>query len=314
MKILVTGGAGFIGSHVCDRLLERGHAIVAADNFVLGRPENVAHLIDRDEFKLIEMDVADETALQAVFAAEGFGAVFHLAANSDIARSHANPDTDFSATLLTTYAVLEAMRLNSVKQIVFASTSAIYGEAPGKIREDHGPLFPISHYGAAKMASEAFISSYGENYGIQSWIARFPNVVGERSTHGAVYDFARKLKATPERLEVLGDGSQIKPYLHVSDLIAAILLIWDKAKERVNFFNIAGSTRASVRRMAEIVVEESGFDARIEFTGGDRGWIGDVPKVDYNTTKIEALGWTPQLDSEAAVRAAARSMFGKPWN
>lgn len=311
MKILVTGGAGFIGSHICDRLIGRGHTLVAADNLQLGRRENLAHLLGRPDFRLVEMDVSDFPALDALFKAEGFECVFHMAANSDIAKSHAAPETDFDNTLRTTYAVLEAMRLNGVKKIVFASTSAIYGEAPGKIREDHGPLFPISHYGAAKLASEAFISSYGENYGVQSWITRFPNVVGDRSTHGAVFDFARKLKSTPNRLEVLGDGGQVKPYLHVSDLVDAILLIWDRGKERLNVFNIAGETRCSVKRMAEIVVEESGLGAEIHYTGGDRGWIGDVPKVDYDISKLRALGWSPKLDSEAAVRAAARAMFGK---
>lgn len=306
MNILVTGGLGFIGSHVCERLVERGHAVVAADNLLLGRREHVAHLEGEDGFRFVEIDVADRAALSALFAADAFDCVFHLAANSDIARSHADPATDVVNTFETTYAVLEAMRVHGVKQIVFASTSAIYGEALGAIREDHGPLLPISHYGAAKLASEAFISAYGENYGIRSWMARFPNVVGDRSTHGAIHDFARKLCDTPDRLEVLGDGSQIKPYIHVDDLIDAILLAWDRLTERTNFFNVGGTTRCSVARMAEIVVEEAGGRARIAFTGGDRGWIGDVPSVEYDTDKIRALGWAPRLDSEAAVRAAAR--------
>jgi UDP-glucose 4-epimerase len=168
---------------------------------------------------------------------------------------------------------------------------------------------PISHYGAAKLASEAFIASYGENYGIRSWIARFPNVVGNRTTHGAIFDFVNKLRRTPERLEVLGDGSQIKPYLHVSDLIDAILLARDRLDGRTNIFNVGGDTRCSVRRMAEIVVEESGLEASIAYTGGDRGWVGDVPSVEYDTARIKACGWSPRLDSEAAVRAAARWMF-----
>lgn len=310
MKILITGGAGFIGSHICDRLHARGHELVIADNLVLGRLENIAHLTREPTVKFIEMDVSERDALDAVFAEHDFDCVFHMAANSDIARSHADPDVDFINTFQTTYSVLESMRKHGVKKIVFASTSAIYGEAPGKIREDHGPLFPISHYGAAKMASEAFLSSFCENYGFQAWITRFPNVVGDRSTHGAVYDFVRKLRKTPNRLEVLGDGTQVKPYVHVSDLVDAILFTWDTATEKVNFFNIGGDTRASVRRIAEIAVEESDNpDAEIHYTGGDRGWIGDVPKVEYDTSKIKALGWAPKLDSESAVRAAARSIF-----
>jgi UDP-glucose 4-epimerase len=309
VKIFVSGGAGFIGSHLTDRLLDRGATVVVADNLVLGRVSNLAEAMARGGVRFIEMDVADEAAVAALFASEKFDAVFHMAANSDIARSHADPNTDFTNTLRTTWSILEAMRRHAVKQIVFASTSAIYGDVPGIIREDHGPLMPISHYGAAKLASEALISSFGENYGIRRWMTRFPNVVGDRSTHGAVYDFARKLKRTPDRLEVLGDGTQVKPYLHVSDLVDAILLTWDRADEQSNFFNVGGPTRCSVKRMAEIVVEVSGLDACIEYTGGDRGWIGDVPKVEYDTSKIRALGWEPRLDSEAAVRAAASWMF-----
>lgn len=309
MKILVTGGAGFIGSNLCERLVQRGHSVTVADNLILGRLEHLEALEREPDFRFVEMDVSVPSALDPLFAESAFDCVFHLAANSDIARSHADPDTDFTNTLKTTWSVLEAMRRHKVGQIVFASTSAIYGEVPGRIREDHGPLLPISHYGAAKLASEAFISSYGENYGIQAWMARFPNVVGNRSTHGAIHDFVRKLQRTPDRLEVLGDGSQIKPYLHVSDLIDAILIAWDGMGERINVFNVGGDTRCAVRRMAEIVVEESGLNARIDYTGGDRGWVGDVPSVEYDTTKIRSMGWSPKLDSESAVRAAARWMF-----
>lgn len=305
MHILVTGGAGFIGCHVCERLIDRGHTLVVADDLSLGRRELIAHL-EGNDLRFVEMDVTAQARLDQLFCDERFDAVFHLAANSDIGRSFAEPATDYVATLGTTYAVLEAMRKHAVNQIVFASTSAIYGEAPGQLGEDFGPLKPISHYGAAKLASEAFLSSYGENYGIRSWIVRFPNVVGDRSTHGAIYDFVRKLRATPDRLEVLGDGNQEKPYLHVDDLVEAILTAWDVMEGPFNVVNVAGTTRATVRRMAEIVVEESGLDARIEYMGGDRGWKGDVPKVAYDTSLIQSLGWTPKLDSEGAVRAAAR--------
>jgi UDP-glucose 4-epimerase len=305
---LVTGGAGFIGSHLCDRLVAAGHDVVAVDNLILGRRANLAQLADTPRFAFHEMDVTDRAALDAVFAG-GVDAVFHMAANSDIARSHSDPDTDFTNTLATTWNVLEAMRRHGTKRIIFASTSAIYGEAPGKLREDHGPLLPISHYGAAKLASEAFISSFVANYGMQAWIPRFPNVVGDRATHGAIYDFVGRLRATPNRLTVLGDGSQVKPYLHVANLIDAILLAWERMDAPVNLFNVGGSTRCTVRRMAEIVVEESGSDVTIEYGGGDRGWIGDVPSVDYDTGRIQALGWSPTLDSEAAVRATARALF-----
>jgi UDP-glucose 4-epimerase len=292
-------------------LIGQGHSVVVADNLLLGRREHLAHHAGNPDFRFIEMDVSEIGPLSELFAAERFDCVFHLAANSDIARSHADPSTDFIATFRTTYSVVESMRINNVKEIVFASTSAIYGEAPGRIREDFGPLLPISHYGAAKLSSEAFISSYSANYGIQAWMARFPNVVGERGTHGAVFDFVRKLQRTPGRLEVLGDGTQIKPYLHVSDLVVAMLTARSVMTERLNFFNVGGHTRCSVKRMAEIVVEEYGQPTEIVFTGGDRGWVGDVPSVEYDTSKIEAIGWRPELDSEAAVRRTAAWMFGQ---
>ena len=311
MTILITGGLGFIGSHLCERLVDRGRHVVAADDLSLGRREHVARLKGADGFRFVELDVTDAERLDALFADTAFDCVFHMAANSDIARSHADPSVDYVDTFQTTWCVLEAMRRHGVKQLVFASTSAIYGEAAGPIAEDHGPLLPISHYGAAKLASEAFISSYGENYGMRSWIARFPNVVGDRATHGAIVDFVAKLRRTPDRLEVLGNGDQIKPYLHVDDLVDAILLAWERLDGRTSIFNVGGTTRCSVRRMAEIVVEESGLDARIDYTGGDRGWIGDVPSVDYDTGRIRALGWSPRLDSEAAIRAAARWSFGQ---
>lgn len=309
MRVLVTGGAGFIGCHVCEVLVALGHTVVAADNLLLGRRENIAHLDGHSDFEFIECDVADLSTFFSVVKGGAFSCVFHLAANSDIAKSHASPDVDFDNTFRTTFSVLEAMRRTELRAVVFASTSAVYGEAPGRLREDYGPLKPISHYGAAKLASEGFISSYCENYGMQSWIARFPNVVGDRATHGAIFDFAAKLRRTPARLEVLGDGRQVKPYLHVDDLVKGLLAAWKGMDERTNIFNVAGPTRLTVRRIAEIVVEESGLDAEIVYRGGDRGWIGDVPMVDYDISKLCTLGWEPQLDSEGAVRAAARSIF-----
>lgn len=310
--ILVTGGAGFIGSHICDRLAERGHTIVAADNLMLGRREHIQPLENRPNFTFVEMDVSDIAALGTLAERHRFDCVFHFAANSDIGRSHADPGIDLTHTFATTYSVLEAMRLHGIRELVFASTSAVYGEAKGALAEDHGPLLPISHYGAGKLASEGFISSYGENYGIQSWIPRFPNVVGDRATHGALFDWGRKLTKTPDRLEVLGDGTQVKPYLHVSDLVSAILMGWDRLDKRVNVFNVGGTTRATVRRMAEIFVEEAGGTAAIHYTGGDRGWIGDVPSVEYDTTRIRSIGWEPRYSSEEAVRAAARWIIENP--
>ncbi len=310
MHILVTGGAGFIGSHLCDRLIERGHSVVAADNFHLGTRANVAHLANEPRFELVEMDVSDRPATNALFGRTPFDCVFHMAANSDIARSHADPSVDLNNTFLTTFSLLDAMRQHDCKKLVFASTSAVYGEAPGRIREDHGPLRPISHYGAGKLASEAFITSFGENYGIQCWITRFPNVIGDRATHGVIYDFVGKLVRDPSRLQVLGDGSQAKPYLFVSDLVAAILLAWDKSDEKVNVFNVGPSTTSTVRFIAEAVAKAFGSDPKVEFGQGNRGWIGDIPRFEYDTGRIEALGWRPNHTSDEAVLKTVDILVG----
>jgi len=312
MHILVSGAAGFIGSHLCDALVELGHKVTGVDDLSLGREQNLQALAGNPDFTFVEADVLDRSALARLFgsADPAFEAVFHLAANSDIARSHEAPEIDLQNTFLTTFNILDAMRKAGVKQLVFASTSAIYGEVPGKIREDHGPLLPISHYGAAKLASEAFISSFGDNYGIQSWIVRFPNVVGARATHGVVYDFVQKLRRRPGRLEVLGDGNQVKPYLAVSDLVAAMLKIWSSARDRINVYNVGTFTRSMVADIARTVIEEGPRQsAEIRFTGGDRGWAGDVPTFDYDFSAVRALGWEPSMTSDEAVRAAAKAIW-----
>jgi UDP-glucose 4-epimerase len=311
VKILVTGGAGFIGSHLCDALVALEHEVVAVDNLSLGREANLSTLRGNSLFEFVRGDVLDAEWLDQLIGTGGFDCVFHMAANSDIARSHADPCVDLDNTFLTTFRVLEAMRRAAVRKIVFASTSAIYGEVDGQVREDYGPLEPISHYGAAKLASEAFISSYGENYGIQSWITRFPNVVGPRATHGAVYDFVHKLRRTPGHLEVLGDGTQEKPYLNVQDLVEAMLIVWRSTTARINIYNVGATTRSKVADIARIVVEEGPGPAEIVYTGGDRGWIGDVPKFAYDISAIEALGWSPSMTSDDAIRVAARAIWAE---
>jgi UDP-glucose 4-epimerase len=309
MKLLVTGGAGFIGSHLCDALIELGHQVVAIDNLSLGRERNLSQLAGNSKFTFVTGDVLDENLFPSLVANGGFDCVFHMAANSDIARSHASPSIDLDNSFMTTFRALEAMRAADIKQFVFASTSAIYGEADGEIAEGFGPLQPISHYGAAKLASEAFISSYGENYGIRSWITRFPNVVGSRATHGAVFDFVQKLRRTPGRLDVLGDGTQEKPYLEVVDLIRAIILVWRSTSERMNIFNVGATTRSKVADIARIVIEEGPGQAEIVYSGGKRGWIGDVPKFAYDIERIRSLGWEPSMTSDQAIRTAAKSIW-----
>jgi UDP-glucose 4-epimerase len=309
MKLLVTGGAGFIGSHLCDALIELGHRVVAIDNLSLGRERNLDQLAENPNFEFVRGDVLDESMFGHLITGGQFDCVFHMAANSDIARSHASPTIDLDNSFMTTFSVLEAIRSAGIKRLVFASTSAIYGEAEGEIAENFGPLQPISHYGAAKLASEAFISSYGENYGIQSWITRFPNVVGSRATHGAVFDFVQKLRRTPSRLDVLGDGTQEKPYLEVVDLVQAIILVWRSTSERMNIFNVGATTRSKVADIARIVIEEGPGEAEIVYSGGSRGWIGDVPKFAYDIRRIRSLGWEPSMTSDEAIRMAAKAIW-----
>lgn len=311
MKILITGGAGFIGSHLCDVLVKENHEITVVDNLMLGSVENIRHLDALPSFRFIQEDILNRQVMKKVFSDGNFDTVFHLAANSDIARSLENPLIDFDNTFMTTFSILNYMRDAGVKNIVFASTSAIYGNTDGILTENYGPLFPVSHYGASKLSSEAFISSFSENYGFTAHITRFPNVVGERSTHGVIYDFIRKLKKNPEELEVLGDGEQYKPYLHVSDLVDAIMFVWKNTSAKLNYYNIGVDSRTKVKDIARMVIEELGLNAKIRYTGGSRGWVGDVPEFNYNLDKIHKLGWKARHTSDEAVRLSIRRIIGK---
>ena len=310
MRILVTGGAGFIGSHLCERLLGRGAQVWCVDNLRLGRRRNIAPLAAKPGFRFLELDVLDRDALAALFGEAGFDAVFHLAANSDIAAGAGDFRLDLELNQLTTVAVLEAMREHGVKRLFFASTSAIFGETDALLHEDFAPLAPISFYGASKLAAEAYVSVFAHTFGGNAVILRFPNVVGERATHGVIYDFLRKLEADPTQLEVLGDGNQSKPYLYVGDLVDAILAAWDNAAGAHAVYHAAGIGTTSVREIAEIVVAAAGRPStRVVYTGGDRGWPGDVPRFRYDISRLQALGWSPQRHSTEAVRHAVERIL-----
>lgn len=310
MKILVTGGAGFIGSHLCDALMNKGNQVVVIDDLSLGRESNIEHLMSNKDFKFYKQDILDAKGMDDIFAKEHFEMVFHLAANSEIDKSIEDPSIDFKKTFMTTYRVLEHMRIHGIKKIMFSSTSAIYGEATRPITEDYGPLFPISLYGSGKLASEAFISGYCENFGIKAWIVRFPNVVGERATHGVILNFVRFLEENPDELTVLADGEQNKPYLYVKDLVSAILMICEKTDDKINVFNVGGEGgNTTVNQIAKIVIELKGLNSTIKHTGGTRGWVGDVREYTFNTDKIHKLGWKPTYDSTDAVRIAATKII-----
>ena len=311
MKILVTGGAGFIGSHLDDALIERGHDITVVDNLVLGRMENIEHLLDNPHFKFKEVDILDFKAMHKVFEEGNFDMVYHLAANSDIQKGGKDPMVDYNLTFNTTFNILQLLKEFEIKKFFFASTSAIFGETYDVLNEDYGPLKPVSNYGAGKLASEAFISAFSSTYGIQTWITRFPNVVGERFTHGVIYDFIKKLHCNPDELEVLGNGEQCKPYVYVKDLVEAILYVIDHASDKYNVYMIGSDSRTKVKDIADMVIEEMELNAKIRYTGGDRGWVGDVPEFRYDLTKINKLGWTAPHNSNESVRLAIQKALGK---
>jgi UDP-glucose 4-epimerase len=279
---------------------------------LLGRQENIAHLREAAGFRFVKLDVLDSSGMDALLAGMGCQAVVHLAANSDIRRGSQDRQVDLQATFSSTLAVLEAMLRHGIGRIFFASTSAVFGDTPEVLHEDFGPLRPISFYGAGKLAAEAYLSAFVHQFALRATMLRFPNVVGPRSTHGAVYDFIGRLRDDPRRLAVLGDGSQTKPYLHVSDLVRAILLVFDRADAPLEVYHVAGEGQTSVAQIARIVVEEMDLDGiPIEYTGGRVGWVGDVPRFQYDTTRIRRLGFVPRCDSTAAVRLAVRQILGK---
>ena len=311
MNILVTGGAGFIGSHLCDALVTKEYRVTVVDNLLLGRIENINHLINNKDFKFIKADLLDIQGIRNIFNESKFDMVYHLAANSDIQKGGTNPDVDYNLTFKTTYNVLQCMKEYNVNKLFFSSTSAIYGETNDNLTENYGPLFPVSNYGAGKLASEAFISAFSASYNIQTWIARFPNVVGERFTHGVIYDFIGRLRKNSKVLTVLGDGEQTKPYLYVKDLINGILYICENSYERYNVFNLGSETRTKVKEIAHMVILEMGLDAQIKYTGGARGWVGDVPEFKYDLSKIHGLGWYAKYSSNDSVMLAIKKILGK---
>lgn len=313
MKYIVTGCAGFIGSNIVDRLISDGHLVIGLDNFSTGQRNFLGAALHHPNFKLIEIDLFnDEKILGSVFAGGDF--VIHLAANADVRFGTDHPRRDLEQNTITTYNVLEAMRANGITKIAFSSTGSVYGESPVIPTPEDGP-FPIqtSLYGASKGACEGLISAYCEGFGFQSWIFRFVSILGERYTHGHIFDFYQKLKNDPTYLPVLGNGKQRKSYLYVQDCIDAIMLAVKKADEKVNIFNLGVNGYVEVNDSIGWICQELGVTPRLEYSGGERGWIGDNPFIFLDTKKIQALGWRPRFDIEQGVRKTVQYLKNNEW-
>ncbi len=314
-RVFVTGGAGFIGSYVVDRLLAEGETVTAYDNLTSGRRANVAHHLGDPRFRLVEADLLDETSLRA--AMSGHDVVWHLGANTDIRHGAQRPDVDLKNGVVATWNVLEAMRLLGIRDLLFASSGVVYGDLDqNPLRETAGPLLPVSLYAAGKLSGEAFVSAYGAMFGLRGWIFRFANVVGARTTHGVIYDLVQKLRRDPTELEVLGDGRQLKPYLLVEECVDGMLFAFRTValppERPCDVFNLGTDTFTSVSTIAEIVREEMGLpNARIRYTGGRRGWPGDAPVILMAVDKLRRHGWQARHTSDEAVRIAARQVVAE---
>lgn len=313
MNVLVVGGAGFIGSHLCDALLEAGDRVACVDNFSLGTRKNVEHLMNHPAFRLYEADAADREALDGIFRKEEPGQVFHLAANSDIQASAGNPEVEYRNTYTTTFQILSCMREYGVRKLFFASTSAVYGNRGEELLDENTPgLNPVSYYGAAKLGSEALVSAFSYMNDMDALVFRFPNVIGPRLTHGVVFDFIHRLEQDGKNLRILGDGRQTKPYIHVTDLVRAIMQFKDTGEHGVSLYNVGVEGATSVTAIADIVCEEMGLEnVAYHYTGGEGGWKGDVPRFRYCIDKIHRAGWKARHTSDEAVRETVRQNLGR---
>jgi UDP-glucose 4-epimerase len=300
MRAFVTGGAGFIGSTLVDRLLDDGHTVVAYDNFSTGQEDFLQTASASHQFSLVRGDTLDSALLAS--AMSGADIVFHLAANADVRFGTEHPRRDLEQNTIATFNVLEAMRTNGVRRIAFASTGSIYGEATVIPTPENAP-FPVqtSLYGASKLAGEGLIQAYCEGFGYQAWIFRFVSILGERYTHGHVFDFLKNLRTDPTRLRVLGDGRQRKSYLYVQDCLDAMMLAIARADGAVNIFNLGTDEFCVLNDSVGWITERLAVSPVREYTGGDRGWIGDNPFIYLDTARIRALGWTPRLSIREAV-------------
>ncbi len=312
MKCFVTGGAGFIASNLVDRLLSEGHCVVVYDNFSTGQEKFLEDGAANPMCRIVRDDLLNEEALTAAMSGSEF--VFHLAANADVRFGLDHPRRDLEQNTIATYNVLEAMRANGVCKIAFSSTGSVYGEAKVIPTPEDAP-FPIqtSLYGASKVACEGLISSYCEGYGFQSWIFRFVSILGERYTHGHVYDFCRNLQINPNELKVLGDGTQRKSYLYIQDCIDAILMAIEKADDKVNILNLGTDEYCAVNDSIGWITEAMGVKPNLIYSGGSRGWIGDNPFILLNCSKMRSFGWKPKLTIQQGIKKTLEYLQSNLW-
>ena len=312
MKAFVSGGAGFIGSNLVDRLLDVGHEVTVYDNLSTGLLQFLEYARDFDCFRLVKGDLLDEDSLSEAITGHEF--VFHLAANADVRFGTEHPRRDLEQNTIVTYNILEAMRNHGIRKIAFASTGSVYGEATVIPTPEDAP-FPIqtSLYAASKLAGEGMIAAYCEGFGFQSWIFRFVSILGERYTHGHVFDFYRELKQNPSRLEVLGNGKQRKSYLYIQDCIDAILLALEKSNESVNVLNLGVDGYCEVNDSIDWICKELGVNPDLEYSGGERGWIGDNPFIFLETQRIQSLGWKPKVSIRDGVLKTVQYLKENEW-
>ncbi|MBE3120476.1 MAG: NAD-dependent epimerase/dehydratase family protein [Candidatus Atribacteria bacterium] len=312
MHFFITGAAGFIGSNLVDRLLGAGHFVIGYDNFSTGQESFLEQACASPNFRLVRGDTLDIPALTQ--AMRGVDFVFHLAANADVRFGTEHPRKDLEQNTIATYNVLEAMRTAGVRRIAFSSTGSVYGEAQVIPTPEDAP-FPTqtSLYGASKLAGEGLIQAYCEGYGFQGYIFRFVSILGERYTHGHVFDFYQQLRENPNELRVLGNGQQCKSYLYVQDCIDAILFTLEQAQAKVNIFNLGANEYCQVNDSIGWITTCLGIAPRLDYTGGERGWIGDNPFIFLDTAKIRALGWTPKLTIHEGIARTLEYLQANPW-
>lgn len=294
MHCLVTGCAGFIGSNLVDRLLKEGHTVIGYDNFSTGQSSFLEGALQSPRFTLVQGDILDLPALTQ--AMQGVDTAFHLAANADVRFGLQHPYRDLEQNSIGTFNVLESARQNNVSRIAFSSTGSIYGEPKVFPTPEDAP-FPVqtSLYGASKLAGEGLIAAFCEGYGMQGYIFRFVSILGERYTHGHVFDFYKKLRANPDQLHILGDGQQRKSYLYIQDCLDAIMLVIEKAHEKVNLYNLGTDEYCQVNDSVGWITEHLGLNPERIYSGGERGWVGDSPFIFLDCSKVRALGWMPKL-------------------